>query len=59
MSEVSKQGTMYRRRAEELRIEAGAIIHAETKQSLLTIAGSYDKLAALIEGRIRDYVRSK
>jgi len=49
MPELTKQSAMYRRRAGELRTEAGAATHAETKQFLLSIADSYDKLAALIE----------
>jgi len=53
MSEVTEQGAMYRRRAEELRMEADAATHAETKEPLLSIANSYDKLAAITERRTR------
>ena len=42
---------LYRERAAEVRSEAAKMNNAETKQMLLKIAGSYERLATTIEAR--------
>ena len=45
---------LYRERAAKVRSEAEKMNNAETKQMLLKIAGSYERLAKTLDARGRD-----
>jgi hypothetical protein len=51
MSEGAKQAVNYRRRAQDLRVEAATAQNPEAKKTLMQIADSYIHLAEMIERR--------